>query len=140
MCAESATPTDIFPVLFESAARAEPEPTEGSTETGSDSLNGSTAVSLYYTASVSQGPGTITGSATIATATTTLGGSSGTVSDSSDPTSESNNEYNNKEEDRESDDGESDDEESEDKGNGTAAHGASLLAVVACGVFAAAAF
>ncbi|KAK6082107.1 collagen-like protein mcl1 [Seiridium cupressi] len=62
------TPTAAFQTLFESVAAAATVPTTGGT-TLSDLASGNTAVSVYYTASGSQGPGQITGSATAATAT-----------------------------------------------------------------------
>ncbi|KAK9782490.1 hypothetical protein SCAR479_00833 [Seiridium cardinale] len=54
--------------LFESVAAAATVPTTGGT-TLSDIASGNTAVSVYYTASRSHGPGQTTGSATAATAT-----------------------------------------------------------------------
>ncbi|KAK4219142.1 hypothetical protein QBC37DRAFT_410367 [Rhypophila decipiens] len=64
------TPTAEFKSIFESAQAIVPVPTTGDT-ISSDQAVGQTAVSLYYTATVSQGPGRITGEATAATATVT---------------------------------------------------------------------
>ncbi|KAM7221072.1 hypothetical protein V8F06_003457, partial [Rhypophila decipiens] len=62
------TPTAEFKSIFESAQGIVQIPTTGDT-ISSDQAVGQTAVSLYYTATVSQGPGRITGEATAATAT-----------------------------------------------------------------------
>ncbi|KAK0635557.1 hypothetical protein B0T17DRAFT_612403 [Bombardia bombarda] len=62
------TPSATFAAVFTSAQAAIAYPTVGSTAT-SDRAPGQSAVSLYYTASGSQGPGRITGEATTATAT-----------------------------------------------------------------------
>jgi hypothetical protein len=62
------TPTAAFQTLFNSAAAEVPIPTTGGTAL-SDIASGNTAVSVYYTATGTQGPGQITGSATDATAT-----------------------------------------------------------------------
>ncbi|KAK9415349.1 hypothetical protein SUNI508_10539 [Seiridium unicorne] len=62
------TPTAAFQTLFGSVAAAATVPTTGDT-TLSDIASGNTAVSVDYTASGSQGPGQITGSATAATTT-----------------------------------------------------------------------
>lgn len=67
---EVPTPTAEFKIIFQSAQGMVPVPTTGET-ISSDQAVGQTAVSLYYTASVSQGPGRITGEATAATATAT---------------------------------------------------------------------
>ncbi|KAK8088111.1 collagen-like protein mcl1 protein [Apiospora hydei] len=64
------TPTASFPKIFESAGASVVGPTTGGTAS-SDAKSGETAVSLYYTAKGSQGPGSITGSATGATAKAT---------------------------------------------------------------------
>lgn len=66
----AATPTTTFAAVFASIQATFPVPSTGGT-ISSDQAPSSTAVSLYYTATGSQGPGPITGSATEATATTT---------------------------------------------------------------------
>ncbi|KAH8200829.1 hypothetical protein TruAng_004988 [Truncatella angustata] len=65
------TPTAPFQTLFSSAGAEVPIPTVGGAAF-SDVASGNTAVSVYYTASGSQGPGQITGSATAATATVSV--------------------------------------------------------------------
>ncbi|KAM7195435.1 hypothetical protein V8F20_007494, partial [Naviculisporaceae sp. PSN 640] len=65
---EVPTPTAEFKSIFESVRGIVPVPTTGGT-ISSDQAVGQTAISLYYTATVSQGPGRITGEATAATAT-----------------------------------------------------------------------
>jgi hypothetical protein len=55
------TPTAPFPSIFASAGTAGASVTSGAT-TSSDQYPSQSAVSLYYTASGSQGPGAITGS------------------------------------------------------------------------------
>lgn len=67
---EVPTPTAEFKSIFESVQGIVPVPTIGET-ISSDQAVSLTAVSLYYTATVSQGPGRITGEATAATATVT---------------------------------------------------------------------
>ncbi|KAK8081626.1 hypothetical protein PG996_000407 [Apiospora saccharicola] len=62
------TPTASFQKIFESAGAAVYGPTTGAT-VSSDAKSGETAVSLYFSAKGSQGPGPITGSAAEATAT-----------------------------------------------------------------------
>lgn len=62
------TPTASFPKIFESAGAAVFGPTTGAT-VSSDAKSGETAISLYFTAKGSQGPGPITGSAAGATGT-----------------------------------------------------------------------
>ncbi|KAJ6443273.1 Pyridoxal phosphate-dependent transferase, major domain protein [Purpureocillium lavendulum] len=65
----SGTPTAVFRSLFASAeanTQAAPVATSGDTKS-SDQFPGKTEVSLYYTATGSQGPGPITGSAATAT-------------------------------------------------------------------------
>lgn len=64
----AATPTAPFASLFSEIANTLAQPTTGAT-VSSDRAVSKTAVSLYYTASGSQGPGKITGSETAATAT-----------------------------------------------------------------------
>ncbi|KAK8050501.1 hypothetical protein PG994_012231 [Apiospora phragmitis] len=64
------TPTASFQEIFESAGASVVGPTVGGTAS-SDAKSGETAVSLYFTAKMSQGPGPVTGSATGATATAT---------------------------------------------------------------------
>lgn len=64
----TATPTADFQAIFSSAQAAIPQPTTGAT-VSSDQAPSQTAVSLYYTATGPQGPGPITGSAALATAT-----------------------------------------------------------------------
>jgi hypothetical protein len=64
----TATPTAVFASIFKTIQSSFPVPSTGGT-VSSDMAPSSTAVSLYYTASVSQGPGAITGSAAGATAT-----------------------------------------------------------------------
>lgn len=64
----AAPPTAIFRDLFTSVEMSLAFPTAGSTA-AVDVAKGNTAVSLYFTASGSLGPGPITGSATAATAT-----------------------------------------------------------------------
>lgn len=66
----AATPTTTFAAVFASIQATFPVPATGATVM-SDRAPSSTAVSLYYTATGSQGPGPITGSAAEATATTT---------------------------------------------------------------------
>lgn len=61
-CDPSTTPTDVFKQYWTSASYTLAVPTTGATGK-SDRAPGETAVSLYYTASVSQGAGTVTGSA-----------------------------------------------------------------------------
>lgn len=60
------TPTAAFPSYFASAESTAPAVTTGNTAS-SDRFPGKTEVSLYYTPTVSQGPGVITGSAASAT-------------------------------------------------------------------------
>jgi hypothetical protein len=68
-CDPAATPTAVFAEVFSSLdGPGFPVPTTGAT-VSSDRAPGETAVSLYYTASGSQGPGRITGAAAGATAT-----------------------------------------------------------------------
>lgn len=69
-----AAPTTDFPAIFTSVEATMTHPTTGAT-VSSDQAPSSTAVSLYFTLSGSQGPGPITGSAATATATTTKGSS-----------------------------------------------------------------
>lgn len=83
LCSAS-SPTAPFATLFASAAAKVPIPTTGGTVL-SDVASGDTAVSVYYTATGSQGPGRITGSATAATATGAV--SSGTGSGAATKTS-----------------------------------------------------
>ncbi|OIW31576.1 hypothetical protein CONLIGDRAFT_571340 [Coniochaeta ligniaria NRRL 30616] len=64
----AATPSTTFAAVFSSIQSSFPVPTTGGT-VSSDRGPSQTAVSLYYTASGSQGPGAITGSAATATAT-----------------------------------------------------------------------
>ncbi|KAH8670941.1 hypothetical protein BX600DRAFT_434079 [Xylariales sp. PMI_506] len=71
------TPTASFADLFTSAQAEVPVPTSGNTAL-SDISSGDSAVSLYYTATVSAGPGKITGSAALATATGDGSASGGT--------------------------------------------------------------
>jgi hypothetical protein len=74
------TPTADFQDIFSKVQATLAQPTTGST-VSSDQFPSQTAVSLYYTASGSLGPGSITGSATGATATggsTNAGGSRST--------------------------------------------------------------
>ncbi|KAK7908494.1 hypothetical protein PG985_015797 [Apiospora marii] len=78
------TPTASFPKLFESAGAAVFGPTTGAT-VSSDARSGATAVSLYFTAKGSQGPGPVTGTATASatpeeTGSRTTGGASKTTS------------------------------------------------------------
>lgn len=61
-CDPNTTPTAAFAKYWTSASYTVPVPTTGATGK-SDRAPGETAVSLYYTASGSQGPGTVTGSA-----------------------------------------------------------------------------
>lgn len=72
----TATPTSDFAAIFSAVAATLAQPTTGATTSG-DLAPSSTAVSLYYTLSGSQGPGAITGSAASATATTTASTGSG---------------------------------------------------------------
>lgn len=60
------TPTASFAAIFSSIAASVPPASSGATSL-SDQFPSQSAVSLYYTASGSQGPGAITGSATAAT-------------------------------------------------------------------------
>jgi hypothetical protein len=62
----AATPTDSFASYFATVEATAVVPTTGST-VSSDQAVSQTAVSLYFTASGSQGPGAITGAATAAT-------------------------------------------------------------------------
>lgn len=64
----AATPTAIFRDIFSSVAYVVPEPTDGAT-VSSDKAVSKTDISYYMTATISQGPGKITGSALSATAT-----------------------------------------------------------------------
>lgn len=64
----AATPTAAFADVFSAVALTLSQPTTGAT-VSSDQAVSQTAVSLYYTASGSQGPGQITGAAATATAT-----------------------------------------------------------------------
>ena len=69
----SGTPTAVFKSIFASVQTntvLAPFVTTGNTQS-SDQYPGNTAVSLYYTGTVSQGPGVITGAAASATATAT---------------------------------------------------------------------
>ncbi|KAK3685787.1 hypothetical protein B0T22DRAFT_356163, partial [Podospora appendiculata] len=61
------TPTAKFASVFSSAQESVPSPTTGATVT-SDQAVSQSAVSLYFTATGSRGPGKITGDATAATA------------------------------------------------------------------------
>ncbi|KAK3328329.1 hypothetical protein B0T19DRAFT_187493 [Cercophora scortea] len=63
------TPTAKFANVFSSAQESVPSPTTGATVT-SDQAPSQSAVSLYFTATGSRGPGQITGDATAATAST----------------------------------------------------------------------
>ncbi|KAI4591468.1 hypothetical protein KJ359_006559 [Pestalotiopsis sp. 9143b] len=85
LCSAS-SPTAPFAALFASAAAEVPIPTTGGTVL-SDIQSGDAAVGVYYTATGSQGPGRITGSATAATATGAV--SSGTGSGAATKTSSS---------------------------------------------------
>jgi hypothetical protein len=78
------TPTADFQALFTSAQAAATVPTAGGTAL-SDQSSGNAAIGLYYTATVTQGPGAITGSATAATATGSArtGGTSATATGAS---------------------------------------------------------
>lgn len=66
--AAAATPTTDFAAIFSAVAATLAPPTTGAT-VSSDQAPSSTAVSLYFTPSESQGPGAITGSAATATGT-----------------------------------------------------------------------
>jgi hypothetical protein len=63
----SATPTAVFASIYSWVQETQPRPTTGATGT-SDSADGATEVSYYYTASGPQGPGRIEGAAASATA------------------------------------------------------------------------
>lgn len=63
------TPTASFAALFASVTNTAPQQASGAATVLSDQYPSQSAVSLYYTASASQGPGAITGSAAQATAT-----------------------------------------------------------------------
>lgn len=71
---DASAPTTDFAAIFSAVAATLAQPTTGAT-VSSDQAPSSTAVSLYFTLSESQGPGAITGSAATATATTTDGSS-----------------------------------------------------------------
>lgn len=66
------TPTASFAAIFSSVAATAPQTASGSTVL-SDMFPSQSAVSLYYTASGSEGAGAITGSAADATATSSAG-------------------------------------------------------------------
>lgn len=73
----AATPSATFAAVFSAIQSTFPVPTTGGT-VSSDRAPSQTAVSLYYTASGSQGPGAITGSAATATATRLVTAPAGT--------------------------------------------------------------
>lgn len=84
----SGTPTTAFNAYFTSAqanTQAAPPVTTGNTAS-SDQFPGKSEISLYYTLSGSQGPGSVTGSAASAKPTTAAGSSTPSKSDSSIPT------------------------------------------------------
>jgi len=63
------TPTAGFAAIFSSISDSAPQVVSGAATSTSDQFPSQSAVSLYYTASGPQGAGAITGSATMATAT-----------------------------------------------------------------------
>ncbi|KYG41234.1 hypothetical protein M433DRAFT_8117 [Acidomyces richmondensis BFW] len=63
------TPTAGFAAIFSSISDSAPQVVSGAATMTSDQFPSQSAVSLYYTASGPQGAGAITGSATLATAT-----------------------------------------------------------------------
>lgn len=73
------TPTAKFAAIF-SGLSVSNGVAEGGNTVAKDTYPGQTAISLYYTDTRSQGPGTITGSATAATATVSTTGRVSTTS------------------------------------------------------------